>query len=168
MHCILQDRDYRIIIINTSPPLAHAVLCEVCLHVEAVNYNNSTQYITLTLYRLLHAWVFIYMQAFCRGYFAPKYIYVTPGWYSNGWWRHNYGNTCMYTRDDAENVEQQFNLHSKWTFYCRRRTMAIHFWLLSVCVYSYYRSMQLSLFHRLEKNLKLNMLQGLEQNDTGI
>ena len=30
--CILQDRDYRIIVINANPPLAHTVLCEVSEH----------------------------------------------------------------------------------------------------------------------------------------
>ena len=39
----------------------------------------------------------MHLQAFYKGYFAPKYIYVTPGWYNNGWWRHNYGNASCTT-----------------------------------------------------------------------
>ena len=25
--------------------------------------------------------------------FAPKYVWITPSWYSKGWWEEDYGNS---------------------------------------------------------------------------
>ena len=35
----------------------------------------------------------IYQQGYYRGMFAPKYVWITPSWYSKGWWKEDYGNS---------------------------------------------------------------------------
>ena len=32
-------------------------------------------------------------QAYYRRMFAPKYVWITPSWYSRGWWNEDYGNS---------------------------------------------------------------------------
>ena len=43
--------------------------------------------------KLLHGVFHWIIQAYHRKMFAPKYVWITPSWYSKGWWREDYGNT---------------------------------------------------------------------------
>lgn len=44
-------------------------------------------------------------QAYHRRMFAPKYVWITPSWYSKGWWKEDYGNTSCTT----ENIKTMLN-----------------------------------------------------------
>ena len=34
----------------------------------------------------------MHVQAYHRRMFGPKYVWITPSWYSKGWWKEDYGN----------------------------------------------------------------------------
>ena len=38
--------------------------------------------------------IFIVSQAYYRGYFGPKYVYIMPSFYNEGWWASSSNASC--------------------------------------------------------------------------
>lgn len=132
----IQEGDSRIIMLNTNPQSAVFYLCKVrsCMHVHPSHvllcakwsvcmrcFQTVTIRFPMNTYRdcelmMMQMYINIIVtslwldcvQAFREQRFNPAYVWISPGWYQQGWWKadESYLDSLNCTISD---IEQQLN-----------------------------------------------------------
>lgn len=72
----MDNRDHRIIFINTYDTFAYNILCEV----RDIDFKFK---------------IITYCQAYHRAMFGPKYVWITHTWFNSHWWTAIKNTRCV-------------------------------------------------------------------------